>query len=30
MQTPQELQQILLAEAQQRDTIVASTGIKID
>jgi tripartite-type tricarboxylate transporter receptor subunit TctC len=30
MQTPQELQQLLLAEARQWDAIVTSTGIKID
>ena len=30
MQTPQELQQFVLAEARQWDAIVTSTGIKID
>jgi tripartite-type tricarboxylate transporter receptor subunit TctC len=30
MQTPQELQQILQAEARQWDAIVTSTGVRVD
>jgi tripartite-type tricarboxylate transporter receptor subunit TctC len=30
MQTPQELQQFVLAEAKQWDAVVKSTGIKVD